>query len=88
MFFGLLLKRYRSLFLKRLGLTTGLTPNHNVPGGVAFGFPPATMAPQIAITPEQVILQYPKAQEWVKGGDWYCPLLYLMKNLHNDVKKS
>jgi len=44
------------------------------------------MAPPIAIKPEQVILQYYKAQGWVKGGDMHSPLLYFMKNFYNLVK--
>jgi hypothetical protein len=49
--------------------------------------PPPLLKPPIAITPEQVILQYRNAQGWIKVGDRHCPLLYLMKNFHNDGKK-
>jgi hypothetical protein len=31
--------------------------------------------------------QYRKVQVWVKGGDRHGPVIYLMKNFHNDVKK-
>jgi hypothetical protein len=39
-------------------------------------FTPTTVVPPPnAITPEQVLRHYRKAQAWVKGGDRHCPLL-------------